>query len=441
MRKLLSLVPFIIGLLLTQLTGCSDTSISHISYTPPPPGRLLVTVVDNTLETPIANAQVQVFDPDTGNVLSTLITGANGEAAQNYYQDNLQIKVATTGYATSPGQGIPALPIALIAGLTSQVTVRLQPLDTALQLGNITGQVLDTLSHPVAGALVTAEDGAGNTLIASHSGTDGHYTLFNVPAGSVVLRAWFAGLNFPAVAQALSDANGDGTIDPLNQNLDATSAANGSVSGHISFTATSGGIVDVTLLHPGSREVVPGLRDYNDNGGTYTVTLVPNGTYEVIASLENDGYVLDPDLSVTQGIPTVTINNNAITQDLKVTGSITLSSPAPTSFYAPLPQLSATPTFSWVSDSSYSSAGYFALELVDESSNTIWGGFDAATLAPLVTVPNVAPLSKLYDGPALTPGRLYQLRVYALKNDTVVPYYTVLSASETLDGLFRVATP
>ena len=81
---------------------------------------------------------------------------------------------------------------------------------------------------------------------------------------------------------------------------------------------------------------------------------------------------------------------------------------------------------------------------MDESGETVWGGF-APDFTPLVTVPqgNTPSISYNSDGtatlPVLEPGRLYQLRVYAAVTDLTDPKgYRLLSASETLDGIFRV---
>ena len=86
---------------------------------------------------------------------------------------------------------------------------------------------------------------------------------------------------------------------------------------------------------------------------------------------------------------------------------------------------------------------------MDESGDTVWGGFDSATnnFSPLVTVLQGNDLSASYnfDGTAISAslevGRHYQLRVYAADADTSEPKgYRLLSATETLDGIFRVSS-
>jgi hypothetical protein len=222
------------------------------------------------------------------------------------------------------------------------------------------------------------------------------------------------------------------------------------LSGFVSLTSVSGDIIDITLRHPITRDTLPNLRVLTDGGGSYLMTGVPYGDFEVIASLENDGFVLDPDLSVTQGIPKVLVSELApviANKDFKVTGSIELTNPAAI-IDASVPELGDLPIFTWAKASSYASADYYVVELVDESGGTAWGGFDlpANNFMPLVTVPQSNDPSAGYnfDGTAalasLEPERYYQLRVYAAVVDTSEPKgYRLLSAGETLAGIFRVA--
>ena len=129
-----------------------------------------------------------------------------------------------------------------------------------------------------------------------------------------------------------------------------------------------------------------------------------------------------------------------------MTGSIQLTNPASTT-NSIIPELGNIPTFTWVKASSYASADYYVVEVVDESGDTVWGGFDSANnFMPLVTVPqgNEPSIGYNSDGTAtlavLTDARHYQLRVYAAVVDTAEPKgYRLLSAGETLDGIFKVS--
>ena len=109
-----------------------------------------------------------------------------------------------------------------------------------------------------------------------------------------------------------------------------------------------------------------------------------------------------------------------------------------------VPELTATPTFTWHSESSYSSASGFAIEVINESGDAVWGGFGG--LDPVKGVPTVAVSGGTYTipyaGPALQPGRYYQLRIYAMKDDNdAILYpngYKLISVTENLDGVFKV---
>jgi len=442
MSRIHSLFRLYSAILLLLLAGCSnDSEIISI----PPISPLSVTVLDGSTSpaTAVANANIQVIDTASGMPVATLTSDSNGTAAGLFAQQSVQLKVTAQGYAPSPSANIPPLPISLTPFIDTPVTITLQPLDPSLQLASISGQVLNHLSGPLPGALVVAEDASGNS-VAVNSDHNGAFRLFNVPAGNITLSAWYSGYNFPVIGP-LTLADGDNLSGQL---FLPSSFATGAINGHVSFTATSGNIIDITLLHPGSRQVLPGMRVYTDGGASYAMFGVPNGTFEIIASLENDNYVLDPDTAVTQGIPLVTVSNDVVTKDFKVTGSITLTSPPPFTGSA-LPQLPTLPTFSWVKDSSYASAEEYVVEVLDESSNTIWGGFGPApAYLPQVTVPQADTPTTTYnfDGTAtqatLTTGGVYQLRVYAKKSDGSDPRgYKLLSSSETLDGLFRVVAP
>jgi hypothetical protein len=329
-----------------------------------------------------------------------------------------------------------------MANETTSITISVNALPVA-ERGIISGQVTNNQGQPADGALVVVTAGDG-TVLSTTAHSDGSYVLHNVAIGSATLNTFLGGYNFDPAGPVTV------TVDTnTNQNIQAIGIASGEISGHVSFTSVSGDIIDITLLHPTTRDTLPNLRVLTDGGGSYIMTGVPYGEFEVIASLENDGYVLDPDLSVTQGIPMVLITELApviANKDFKVTGSIELTNPASTT-EASIPELGDIPTFTWAKASSYASANYYVVEIVDESGDTVWGGFDspANDFAPLVTMPqdNNPSAGYNFDGTAtlasLEPGRYYQLRVYAAVVDTSESKgYRLLSAGETLDGIFRV---
>jgi hypothetical protein len=422
---------------LAMFTACGGGSGGNRST-----GTLELTVVDGDTNAGLVNVRVIVIDGATGESVDLLATDANGKVSKDYDAGTFQLQVSSQHYAPSPPPGIPPLPVQITAKQTTSVTVSVHALPAA-ERGMISGLVTNSQGQAAAGALivVNAADGMVSSTTAH---VDGSYVLHNVAVGSATLSTFLGGYNFDPAGPVTvtADTNTD-------QNIQAVGMASGEISGHVSFTSVSGDIIDITLLHPTSRDTLPNLRVQTDAGGSYLMPDVPYGEFEIIASLENDGFVLDPDLSVTQGIPMVLISELApviANKDFKVTGSIELTNPA-SIIDASVPNLGQIPTFTWVKASSYASANYYVVEIVDESGGTAWGGFDspANNYAPLVTVPqeNNPSASYNFDGTAalvsLEPERYYQLRVYAAVVDTSEPKgYRLLSAGETLDGIFRV---
>ena len=423
---------------LVALAACGGSSSSGAATT----GTLELTVVDGDTSTGISNARVIVVDGATGESIDLLATDGNGNVTKIYDIGTLQLNVSSQDYAPSPPSGIPPLPVQIVANEITSISISLIALPAA-ERGIISGQVTDNQAQPAGGALVVVTAGDG-TVLSTTAHSDGSYVLHNVAIGSATLNTFLGGYNFDPAGPVTvtADTNTD-------QDIQAIGSASGEISGHVSFTSVSGDIIDISLLHPTTRDTLPNLRVFTDGGGSYVMTGVPYGEFEIIASLENDGFVLDPDLSVTQGIPMVLISELApiiANKDFKVTGSVELTNPAAI-IDASVPELGDIPTFTWAKASSYASANYYVVEIVDESGGTAWGGFDLPinNFTPIVTVPqdNNPSAGYNFDGTAnlasLEPGRYYQLRVYAAVVDPSEPKgYRLLSAGETLDGIFRV---
>lgn len=424
------------GILL--LNACSSDSNDA-----PPTGTLELTVVNDETNGGLPNARVVVIDGASGESIDILTTNADGKVSKTFAPSTLQLRVSTQDYAPSPPPGIPPLPVQIVANETTAVTISLRALAVA-ERGMISGRVTTDQGAPAGSALVVVTAGDG-TALSTTAHSDGNYVLHNVPAGPAMLNAFLGGYNFGAAGPV--DVTNDANVE---QNIQAAGLATGEISGHVSFTAISGDIIDITLLHPVTRDALPNLSVPIDSGGSYLMRDVPFGEFEIIASLDNDGFVLDPDTSVTQGIPVVSVTELApviANEDFKVTGSVELTNP-PSIIDANVPELGNLPTFSWAKASSYASAEYYVVEVVDESGETIWGGFDSAAnnFTPLVTVPqgNEPGAAYNFEGSAILSSleaeRYYQLRVYPAVVDTSVPKgFRLLSASETLDGIFRVA--
>ncbi len=442
MASLFRLLVLPLTLLLTlTASGCGSSGGS--SAPPPPVGTLNLTIVDGSSDplTGIAEANILLLD-GAGDPVKNFTSIIDGTvASQSLLTGSYQLKVSANDFNPSPAPKVPPLPVQITANQTTDITIKLYPHADAGTLGTITGSVTDGSGNGITGALVIAKTG-GISVATTISAADGSYILHNVPANSTPeLTAFIKDFNFiPVPSEAVT---ADGTT--ADQNIVADSDATGVISGNLSFVAGASVVLaDVTLLDPETREVIPGLRVNINDANSYTMSGIPDGDFEIIASLLNDGIVLDPDLSSTQGVPLVTINADTHTRDFKVTGAVELDTPqTPTNNN--VPELSNIPTFEWHRTSSYSSTEVYAIELVDESGVTIWGGFDL-TGQPIVTVPNNGTNSSiLYNNvslPALEASRYYQLRIFAIKYVTVSDTYPdgiqTLSSTENLDGVFKV---
>lgn len=419
---------------------------------PDPVGKLSLNIIDGSSTTDpkdaVANANIVLLD-EAGDPVNNFTSDTDGAvSAPNLPTGSYQLKISAQGFNSSPAPRIPPLPITISGNQTTVVIVELFPIDAITPIGTITGIVTDQSDNAVAGALVIAEVGAES--YTTISAANGSYVLHNVAEGSADLTAFISSLNFPTLTAVTV------TVDSVtaDQNIVAETEATGSISGNLNFVAGgSAKIADVTLVDVGTREVIPGMRVFTNSSNNYTMSGLPDGNFEIIASLENDGIVIDPDESVTQGDPLVDVAAGVVTpstKDFKVTGAVEVDTPA-TPVNNVVPELTATPTFRWHTASSYSSFNDYAIEVVNESGDTVWGGFgpvgpvkDVAllTLAKGENTDTAGNITIAYAGTVLEPGRYYQLRIYAMSDVAVsADYpqgYKLLSTTENLNGIFKV---
>lgn len=305
-----------------------------------------------------------------------------------------------------------------------------------LPLGNGDGFTLSgrvaTEEDKTGGTLVTAEGASGVYTIADRSGA---FTLFNVPAGATTLRGYRGGLQI--VPEMIDDVGAD--IDGIVLELAATGLS--TVTGSVSIvnggdgSDTSVVMIPVALFNPvfefgpvpfGLRAPEPGVAP--NVSGAWTIADVPEGTYKVIASLENDFLVRDPDTNIagTDILElTVVAGENVDLQDgFKVTGALGVVGPG-----ADGPeQVTGTPTFEFEDDSSedrYEVVVHDALGMEIWRYDQIPGVSGSAT----VTVP--------YGGPALTPGMYYRFQAISWKDGNPAP--SPISRTEDLRGVFVYA--
>lgn len=329
---------------------------------------------------------------------------------------NYTLRADAQGYLTFPKAPRVALPVDIATATGDPLTVQnaatdigLIPLPDTANLGSISGKVL--AKNP-GGALIVA---SGPTATA---GTDGVYTVFNVPAGSVAVTGYLAGVNLkPATADVKA---GETTKDV---NLDVLGDAKTVVSGKVGIVNPGDGkntsiilVVEETFVENAARgEAPPGLRAANVSGD-WSIPNVPDGKYVVLGAFENDFLVRDPDTSIGgTEIQHITVPGTTSVTSFKITGALDVVSPDGAE------EVSGTPTFTWEDDSSEDS---YTVNVFDAFGTEVW------KQEGIVGPKGNAPATAEYAGPALKAGFYYQFRATSIKDG--VP----ISRTEDLRGVF-----
>ncbi|QCK14755.1 carboxypeptidase-like regulatory domain-containing protein [Mangrovivirga cuniculi] len=412
------------------ISSCSDDEEEA-----PTTGTLMGMVTDGSTQTAIEGASVVIYDANTNSPVLTLTTDVDGNYTTELDPGSYFTKVSAQGYLANPPAGISAVPFDITVGVETENNVVLFPNDQT-GLGYISGSVTEG-SNPVAGVLVIAE--AGDIAYSAITDEEGNYTIYNVAAGSYSINGWIAGYNSQTETASVT-----ADTETTDVNVSLTSGASGELSGMVTNLAAENKDVDVALVHPITKETLPGLTGFTQDG-QYLITNIPNGTYIGRASYANDQRVMDPDRIFKFGEPTVEITGVATELDFDITGSVQVSSPSnELSSTIPVEITNTTPEFSWVA---YSSTSDYVIEVTEAATgNVIWGGFDTTGELPVknISIPS-SQRSITYnsDGnatvPALEPGKVYRWRVYASKDDNnSTTGWTLISASEDQMGLIKI---
>ena len=255
-----------------------------------------------------------------------------------------------------------------------------------------------------------------------------------MPAASYTVKGWKAGGNSSEM-NAVVAAN----TETVGINLTLTAISGTSVSGAVTFLATSNEDVDVSLTHPETEESIPGLTT-TTSGGNYSLSDVPDGLFLARASYANDGIVMDPDWIVKNGEPFVTVSGSSTTRDFSVTGAVSVESPTNDASSTVPVSAPAVPTFTWAK---YSSTSDYVIEVSDANGNVIWGGFNADWTVKHIVIPSANNSIEFNsDGNAtesLITGNVYRWRVYASKNNAQSPTgWELISVSEDQRGLIII---
>jgi hypothetical protein len=421
-------------------TGCADGEACESVAGQPAdcfsPVTVSGRVFDLATGEPIEGARVVARDANNAAISGIAVTNADGEYtlpvptprdAEGALQSNpVTLRADALGFVTFPRAPRQAIPVdtAMASGdpldvRSSATDVALIALPDAAGLGTISGTV--TAERPRGTVIVAGgalETGGGVTGIADY---DGSYVVFNVPAGSVAVRGYKAGLQLEG---ATADVRADEVTEGID--LDEIGEATAAVDGKVEIVNPGDGMntsvilvveetFDPTFI---SGEAPPGLR-IGDIAGDFHFEGVPDGNYIALAAFENDLLVRDPDTSIGgTEIVHLVVSGETITldQSFKITGSLDVVSPDGEEVVA------GTPTFVWNDDSG---EDHYEIIVRDAFGNLVWEKLDVPGVSGGATV------EVPYEGPALEPGTLYQFRATSIKQGG-----TPLARTEDLRGVF-----
>ncbi|WP_235689711.1 carboxypeptidase-like regulatory domain-containing protein [Fulvivirga lutea] len=400
----------------------------------PATGTLSGTITDGADGTGLLDASIIVFNSDTNTPINTVVSDADGNYAVNLEPGTYFTKVTKQGYFSVPAQGVSGIPFTIEAGVTITQDITLFESNDN-NLGLISGEVTSG-GTGIGGVLIVAQ--GGGEAYSSVSNSEGVYKMFNVGTGNYLVEGFIAGYNSGnASATVALD------IETENVDIELNEGAGGSLTGQLQFLATENAEVDVALVHPKTKETIPGLSTFT-NGGAYILSNIPDGTYIARATFANDNLVMDPNNIFKFGEPQVSIVGTAEEQDFAVTGSVELIAPTNTlSSVTPFETTDTAPVFNWVA---YPSTSDYVIEVTDATTGeVIWGGIqqDGTASVKNIEIPS-SQTSIQYneDGnatvAALEVGKVYRWRIMASKDAQAAPGWNLISASEDQVGLIKI---
>ena len=257
----------------------ATTSVLDVALQPlPATASLTGTVTEAATGSPLADATVTIADPVR---TLTATTGADGR-----YTITGVTPGAIRGTVTKTGFAEALFSAQVEAGQTLTANAALAPLPPAPQPLTLTGRVTDaSTGAPLPGATLTAT--SGTVTLTATSGTDGRYTIADLPAGMVTIVVSATGF-FTQTIQATAPLAGTVSIDPALVPLPATTAVTGTV-----FNAVRG------LPEAGVAITVRGttLTATTDTEGRYFFANLATGVH--VFAFEKAGFVTNTTATVT----------------------------------------------------------------------------------------------------------------------------------------------
>jgi len=408
----------------------------------PATGQLKGIVKDAMTASPLENVSVVIFNADNNSPIGqTLKTNASGEFSTDLAPGNYFVKLSRQGYYPVPPPSLEAIAFSIAASQITQNDAEMFP-SSITNTGWIQGKVTSGGSA-VQGALVVATDGTNKIAFSTSSDANGDYSIFNIPVGSFNVQAYLSSYNSNIVAATVASG-----VATTSVNIDLQKTGTATLTGSIRNLAIENKEVDITLVHPITKETIPGLTTTTSNL-SYSLINIPNGNFIARATYKNDMRVMDPDRIAKFGEPTVTVSAGACTPSaltFDVTGPVTLNTPTNPLITTVPVAASTRPTFQWTA---YPSTSDYVIEVVDASTGQlVWGGFDKSGPLPVknIIIPS-NQTSIMYNSNAaatitdLSPGKIYRWRIYASKNDVNSSTgWTLISMSEDQVGLIKISS-
>jgi hypothetical protein len=387
----------------------------------------------------IASANVTAYNANTNSPITRAFSDTQGyyhlEAAGGTYY----LKVAAQGFFPCPRSDDAPLPFSVAVNDTVTQDAYLSPDPGAASSGSISGTVTYGTSG-ISGVLIVVVRETDSLTLSGVSGPGGFYILYNLPAGTYAIHCYLAG--YVQVSDTAITVSPNASLTDVN--LPIAGVYKVRLSGKITFLAIVNSMVDITLVHPITRDAIPGLTTINNDNNDYSLSGIPPGKYIAWASFRNDGYVMDPDWIRKNGLPFVTFStaDTLVTLDFSVTGAITIVSPTnPADSVYAVPVTTAAPEFTW---EAYPSTKEYIIEISDRGGTVIWGGFDTNGVIRHAQIDQHTTSAVFnFDSSAtdtLKNGESYRWKIYA-DNDAAADIQGLISASEDLMGLFKVVLP
>jgi hypothetical protein len=419
------------------VAGCGGGDDNPVEPPPPVPTILKVIVRSSADSSLVENSNVVLYDANSSEAILRDLTDADGAVHFETEVGNYYLDISAQGFNEIPPENIAPVPFFVAR---EDTTIQDISLNVREDLGGA-GYVMGHVEPAVNNFLILAESQSGQDKYATVSGPDGFFVLYNLPFGSYDLDALKSGyrMDGPVDASISQYAEVD-TVQILISEYQGST-----LSGSVTFLASENSTVDITLLDPVTRAVVPGLSVMSDIAGlNYRIENIPDGEYIAWASLKNDGYVIDPDWVFKNpgGLDVSFTTSETRELNFSVTDVIQLVSPTnPADSTFAFMAESQVPVFRWLP---YPSAKEYFIEVKDLSGDVLWGGFDEAGIANHAFIgANMDRVAFDFDNQpgvaALRPGEIYQWKIWADKGtmqDGVVEQ--LISSSEDLRGIFQV---